>query len=597
VAADVSARIEDYALLSNTRGAALVSRDGSVDWLCLPRFDSDACLAALLGDAEHGRFLVAPAGGTRRTTRRYRDGTLVLETEHETADGVVSVIDAMPARDGGHELVRLVVGRAGRVPMELDLTIRLGYGRWVPWVTVDGGIALAACGPDNLRLSTPISVREQDASVRAEFTVGEGQVVPFTLTWFGAHEPEPPHLDPLHLVLATERWWRDWSGACTYSGAWRDAVLRSLITLKALTYSPTGGIVAAPTTSLPEQLGGVRNWDYRFCWLRDAAFTLSALHDGGYQEEARAWREWLLRAVAGEPHAIQIMYGVAGERRLPEHEADWLPGHAGSRPVRIGNAAAEQFQLDVYGEVADAQFQLAKDAGLHPAQQGLANGVIEFLASAWQEPDDGIWEVRGQRRHFTYSKVMAWVGLDRAVRAVEELDLEGPLERWRALRDQIHTEVCREGFDHRRNTFVQSYGSPHLDAALLKLPLVGFLAPEDPRVAGTVEAVQRELTVGDGLLLRYGAGARGAVDGVEGREGAFLACSFWLVDNLTLLGRVDEARDLFERLLALTNDVGLLAEEYDTAEGRQMGNFPQALSHIALVNSAALLSRALEGQG
>jgi GH15 family glucan-1,4-alpha-glucosidase len=585
-------RIEDYALLSNTRGASLVSRDGSVDWLCLPRFDSDACLAALLGGPEQGRFAIAPHGGARRTTRRYRDETLVLETEHETADGVVTVVDAMPTREGRNELVRLVIGRAGSVPMEVELKLRFGYGRWMPWVTVNGGVAVAACGPDTIRLATSIAVREHDDAIRARFTIGDGQVVPFTLSWFGAHEPEPPHLDPLHLVGETERWWQAWSGACTYGGAWRDEVVRSLITLKALTYSPTGGIVAAPTTSLPEQLGGVRNWDYRFCWLRDAAFTLSALRDGGYQAEARAWREWLLRAVAGEPHAMQIMYGVAGERRLTEHEADWLPGYAESQPVRIGNAAAEQFQLDVCGEVADAQFQLAKDAGMHPAQQRLAHGVIEFLASAWQKPDDGIWEVRGPRRHFTYSKVMAWVGLDRAVRAVEELGLEGPLERWRAIRDRIHAEVCLKGFDARRNTFVQSYGSSHLDAALLKLPLVGFLPPGDPRVAGTMEAVRRELTVGDGLLVRYGAAARGSVDGLEGHEASFLACSFWLVDNLTLLGRVDEARELFERLLSLTNDLGLLAEEYDVVEGRQMGNFPQALSHIALVNSAALLSRA-----
>ena len=583
-------RIEDYALLSDGETAALVARDGSVDWLCLPRFDADACLAALLGRPEHGRFLLAPRDAPRRTSRRYRDATLVLETEHVTDDGAVTVVDAMPTRDAGHELVRLVVGRSGRVAMRLELGIRFGYGRAVPWITRAGDDVVAVCGPENLRLSTPVDVRETDSVLRADFTVGEGQIVPFTLSWWATPDPEPEHLDAAHLVNSTERWWRAWSQRCTYGGESRDAVLRSLLTLKALTYSPSGGIVAAPTTSLPEELGGVRNWDYRYCWLRDAAFTLSALHDGGYQDEARAWREWLLRAVAGEPEAIQIMYGVGGERRMTELELGWLPGYGGARPVRIGNAAADQFQLDVYGEVADAQLQLAGEAGLHPAQQRLAHGVFGFLEHAWRDPDDGIWEVRGARRHFTYSKVMAWVGFDRGIRAVERVGLDGPVDRWRAIRDEIHDEVCRLGFSARRGAFVQSYGSEDLDAALLKIPLVGFLPAGDPRVVATMEAIRRELSVGDGLLRRYSTAAQGAVDGVAGGEGAFLACSFWLVDNLTLLGRLDEAAELFERLLALRNDLGLLAEEYDPVAGRQLGNFPQALSHIALVNSAALLS-------
>jgi GH15 family glucan-1,4-alpha-glucosidase len=588
----VPARIEDYALLSNTRGAALVASDGSVDWLCLPRFDSDACLAALLGDERHGRFLVSVAGTARRTSRRYRDGTFVLETDYVTDEGVVTVIDAMPPRDGAHELVRLVVGLSGRVSMRMELAIRFGYGDARPWISRQGDDVVAACGPDNLRLATPVDVRERDAVLRAEFTVGEGQVVPFTLTWYPGHDAEPGHPDPVHLVRSTERWWRSWSERCTYRGEWRDVVLRSLLTLKALTYSPTGGIVAAPTTSLPEELGGLRNWDYRYCWLRDASFTLSALHDGGYQDEARAWREWLLRAVAGDPGAIQIIYGVGGERRIAEHELPWLPGYDGASPVRIGNAAADQFQLDVYGEIADAQFQLATEAGLHAAQQRLAHGVLGFLERAWREPDEGIWEVRGPRRHFTYSKVMAWVAFDRAIRAVEAVGLQGPVDRWRRVRDEIHAEVCRLGFSERRNAFVQSYGSDELDAALLKIPLVGFLEAGDPRVVATTRAVRRELAAGDGLLMRYSGTAQGAVDGVSGGEGAFIACSFWLVDNLTLQGRLDEARGLFERLIALRSDLGLLAEEYDPIAGRQLGNFPQALSHIALVNSAARLSAA-----
>jgi GH15 family glucan-1,4-alpha-glucosidase len=585
-------KIEDYALLGDTRTAALVSREGSVDWMCVPRFDSAACFAALLGRAQHGRFLLTVRGRPRGVERRYRDGTLVLETTYETDEGVVVVIDAMPPGSARPELVRLVVGRSGRVQMRVELTPRFDYGRSPAWVERHPGEVIGVCGPDTLRLSTPIETREEDGAERAEFVVPEGHTVPFTLTWFPSHAPEPPHLDPVHQVSDAERWWRAWSNRCSHQGDWREPVRRSLITLKALTYAPTGGIVAAPTTSLPEAPGGVRNWDYRYCWLRDAAFTIAALHDGGYQEEALAWRQWLLRAVAGEPEAMQIVYGPAGERRLTELQADWLPGYEGARPVRIGNAAAEQFQLDVYGEVADAQFPLAGEVGFHPAQRRVARRVLEFLESAWREPDEGIWEVRGPRRHFTYSKVMAWVAFDRAIWAVENLGLDGPVDRWRAARAEIHAEVCREGFDRERNTFVQSYGARELDASLLKIPLVGFLPPTDPRVAGTVEAVRRELSLGHGLIRRYSTGSRDAVDGIDEDEGAFLACSFWLVDNLTLLGRLEEARATFTRLLTLANDVGLLSEEYDVGSLRLTGNFPQALSHIALVNSATLLSRA-----
>jgi GH15 family glucan-1,4-alpha-glucosidase len=582
-------RIEDYALLGDMQTAALVSRDGSIDWMCVPRFDSPACFAALLGTPEHGRFVVTVRGGYERVRRRYRGRTLVLETDYATTAGEVTVVDVMPPGRGGPELVRLVIGRRGRVPMRMELAPRFDYGSASPWIERRAGELFAVAGPDTLRLATPVETRDEDGVQRAEFVVAEGQTVPFTLTWFESHGEEPPHADPVHLVADAERWWREWSERCTVGGRSRDPVLRSLVTLKALTYGPTGGIVAAPTTSLPEELGGTRNWDYRFCWLRDAAFTIAALRDGGYQEEALAWRQWLVRAVAGEPEAMQIVYGAAGERRLPELEADWLPGYDGAGPVRIGNAAAEQFQLDVYGEVADAQFRLAGDVGFHPAQQRIARRVLEFLESAWREPDEGIWEVRGPRRHFTYSKVMAWVAFDRGVWACEHLGLDGPVERWRAARDEIHAQVCREAFDAERNTFVQFYGATELDASLLKIALVGFLPASDPRVAGTVAAVERELAVGDGLIRRYSRDSQGAVDGVDGDEGAFLACSFWLVDNLALLGRLDDARALFDRLVSLANDVGLLSEQYDAAAGRLTGNFPQALSHIALVNTAVRL--------
>jgi GH15 family glucan-1,4-alpha-glucosidase len=584
------APIEEYALIGDTHTAALVSKAGSVDWLCVPRFDSPACFAALLGTPEHGRFLLAPGMEPRRVARRYREGTLVLETDYETADGLATVVDTMPPREQAPALVRLVHGRRGRIPMRMELTVRFGYGQFAPWIRRSAGDLLAVSGPDALRLSTPVETRNDGACQTAEFVVTEGEQVPFVLTWFPSHEPEPPHLDPFYLISDAERWWRAWSERCTYEGEWREAVVRSLITLKALTYAPTGGVVAAPTTSLPAQLGGVRNWDYRYCWLRDAAFTLAALRQGGYEQEALAWQQWLLRAVAGESEAIQIVYGPAGERRLDEWQADWLPGYEGATPVRIGNAAARQFQLDVYGELADLLHPVVQEGGFDPGHKELTRSALEYLESAWSQPDQGIWEVRGPRLHFTHSKVMAWVAFDRGVKAIQELGLDGPLDRWRRARDEIHAQVCRDGFDSDRNTFVQSYGSPELDASLLKIPLVGFLPATDPRVAGTVDAIQRELSLQNGLILRYSPHAQEALDGLPEGEGAFLACSFWLVDSLALLGRLGEARALFERLLSLRNDLGLLSEQYDPRADRLTGNFPQAISHVALVNSAYLLS-------
>jgi len=585
-------RIEDYALLGDTRTAALVSKEGSVDWLCAPRFDSPACFAALLGSAENGRWLLAPVA-LHAVKRRYREDTLVLETDYETDSGSVRVIDTMSLIPAGQSvtLVRIVVACSGSVPMRMELAIRFGYGLLVPSLRCVADDLVAVSGPDALRLSTPVAVSDHGGCADAEFVVSVGQRIPFVLTWYPSHEPEPVHLDPEYIVADSERWWRAWAERCTYEGEWREAVVRSLITLKALTYAPTGGIVAAPTTSLPEELGGSRNWDYRFCWLRDATLALAALHDAGYSEEALAWRDWLLRTVAGDPAKMQIVYGPGGERHLPEWEADWLPGFADSAPVRIGNAATSQFQLDVYGEVAQSQYQLAREGGFGSGQQKIVGQVLEFLETAWSRPDQGIWETRSQPRHFTYSKVMAWVAFDRAVKVAEEAGLEGPVERWREIRDLIHSEVCAKGFEAKRNTFVQSYGKPELDASLLRIPLVGFLPPTDSRVVGTVDAIRDELTIGNGLLLRYLSGVKGEVDGVAGAEGAFLACSFWLVDALTIIGREADARALFEQLLALRNDVGLLAEQYDTHLERLVGNFPQALSHLGLVNSALLLAK------
>jgi len=591
-----SHKIEDYALLGDTRTAALVSKDGSVDWLCAPRFDSPACFAALLGSADNGRWLLAPTALPDVIKRRYREDTLVLETNYETDSGSVRVIDTMSPVPAGETVtfVRIVEGRSGHVPMRMELAIRFGYGLLAPFLQRVGDDLLAVSGPDALRLSTPVDVADNGGCAAAEFVISEGQRIPFVLTWFPSHQSDPVHLDPEYVVSDSERWWRAWVGRCTYEGEWREAVIRSLITLKALTYAPTGGMVAAPTTSLPEELGGSRNWDYRFCWLRDAAFTFNALHDAGFSEEALAWRDWLLRTVAGDPAKMQIVYGPSGERHLPEWEADWLPGFAGSAPVRIGNAAASQFQLDVYGEVAHSQYELAREGGFRPGQEKIVGQVLAFLESAWSRPDQGIWETRSRPRHFTYSKVMAWVAFDRAIKVAEGANLEGPVDRWREIRDLIHAEVCAKGFDAKRNAFVQSYDRRELDASLLRIALVGFLPPSDPRVAGTIDAIRDELTNGDDLLLRYSPGLDGEVDGVAGAEGAFLVCSFWLVDALTLIGREGDARMLFEHLLALRNDVGLLAEQYDTNLARLVGNFPQALSHLGVVSSALLLSKGKE---
>ena len=609
----VTLRIEDYALIGDTQTVALVGRNGSIDWLCFPRFDSGACFAALLGTPDHGRWLVAPRDQVQHTRRRYRDGSLVLETEFETATGVVRLTDCMPPRGLDPDVVRLVEGISGEVAMRSELVIRFDYGSIVPWVrrTSDGIAAVA--GPDAICLHTPAPVRGEGLTTVSEFVVRPGDRVPFVLTWHPSHQSAPERLDGIREIDDTARWWTEWSGRCTYEGPWRDAVLGSLKVLKALTFAPTGGIVAAPTTSLPEWLGGVRNWDYRYCWLRDATLTLYAMLLGGYTAEACAWRDWLLRAVAGDPADLQIMYGVGGERRLTEFELDWLPGYEASRPVRVGNRAVGQVQLDVYGEVMDTLYQ-ARKAGM-PADTwswGLQKQLLQRLESAWKEPDEGIWEVRGPRRHFTHSKILAWVAFDRGVKTIEQYGADGPVDRWRSVRDAIHEDVCRHGFSRNKGAFTQSYGSEALDASLLLVPLVGFLPASDPRVAGTVAAVEREL-LRDGFVLRYATGeatvaapaghvaADGGgervdhVDGLPPGEGAFLACTFWLVDNYILLGRQDEAERLFERLIGLANDVGLLAEEYDPAAGRQLGNFPQAFSHLSLINTAYNLTRGQPG--
>ncbi|MCI0743089.1 MAG: glycoside hydrolase family 15 protein [Gemmataceae bacterium] len=586
----MSTRIEDYALIGDCHTAALVAKDGSIDWLCLPRFDSGACFAGILGTHEHGRWLLTPAGAAR-TRRRYREGTLVLETEHETDTGTVTVIDCMSPRNEAPALVRMVVGKRGVVPMRMQLVIRFDYGSIVPWVRRTPSGIRALAGPDALLLDTPVELHGEDLTTVADFQVAQGQRVPFVLRWQPCHVATPAAIDPEKAIRVTERWWRRWSSRCTYQGSWREAVLRSVITLKALTYTPTGGIVAAATTSLPEQLGGVRNWDYRICWVRDATFTLYALMLNGYKKEAHAWRDWLLRAVAGTPSTLKIMYGLSGERRLPELELDWLPGYEDSQPVRIGNAASTQFQLDVFGEVVDSLYT-SQRAGLQADENAwrVARALVGYLEKAWRDPDEGIWEVRGPRRHFTHSKVMAWVAADRMVKAAEHFGVEGPVEDWRNLRDTIHAEVCEKGFDNKRNSFVQYFGSKELDASLLMIPLVGFLPASDPRVRGTVTAIERHLK-SDGLVSRYSAGPE--VDGLPPGEGAFLACSFWLADNLALQGRHEEARELFEQLLQLRNDVGLLAEEFDPVARRQLGNFPQAFSHVGLVNTASNLCQAI----
>jgi GH15 family glucan-1,4-alpha-glucosidase len=583
-------RIEDYALIGDCQTAALVARDGSIDWLCFPRFDSGACFAALLGTPEHGRWQIAPAEPVLRVRRHYWPGTLILETEYETDSGVVAVIDCMPPRNTVPDVMRQVVGRRGAVPMRMELVIRFDYGSVVPWVQRGPYGIRATAGPDTLFLRTPIPVHGEDLRTVAEFTVAEGERVPFMLAWSPTYAPVPDVLDPAQELDATAAWWRAWSDRCTYQGAWREEVLRSLITLKALTYAPTGGLVAAATTSLPEQLGGVRNWDYRYCWLRDATFTLYALMTGGYLDEAQAWRNWLVNAVAGEPAKLQIMYGLGGERRLTELTIGWLPGYEGASPVRIGNAAYGQHQLDVYGEVMDALY-LARRVGLASSDEAwrVQRAVMHFLETAWRKPDEGIWEIRGPRRHFTHSKVMAWVAMDRAVKAVESFGLPGDAATWIRLRDEIHAEVCTRGFDPQMNSFVQFYGSTDVDASLLMLPLVGFLPATDPRMVGTVATIQARLS-SDGFVERYATGS--GVDGLPPGEGAFLLCSFWLADNLALQGRLGEARELFERLLSLRNDVGLLSEEYDPRAGRLVGNFPQAFSHVGLINTARNLDHA-----
>jgi GH15 family glucan-1,4-alpha-glucosidase len=611
----VAGLIEDYALIGDMQTAALVGRDGSIDWLCLPRFDSPACFTRLLGTEGNGYWRIAPAGtapagaGAARAggqaglpasdgsrpgavavadvTRRYQGDTLILQTEWRTATGTVRLTDFMPPRDGKSPvLARIVEGVHGHVDMEFDLRIRLGYGAIVPWVRrIDGRVA-AVAGPDSLWLDTPVTLTGRNMTHHAAFQVAAGERVPFVLTWQPSHEDPPERADPFAELSLTSRFWRDWVFRCTYEGQHRDAVVRSLITLKALTYAPTGGIVAAATTSLPEDIGGVRNWDYRYCWLRDATITLEALLRTGYTDEAAAWRSWLCRAVAGDPRDVQIMYGVAGERRLAEWEADWLPGYEGSSPVRIGNAAVNQRQLDVYGEVIDA-LSLGRASGISFDRHAwsLQRTLLDFLEKNWDQPDEGIWEVRGPRRHFVHSKVMAWVAFDRAYHATT-LGLPGPGDRWQQIRDRIHAQVCDNGYDPGRGAFTQAYGSSALDASVLLIPEVGFLPADDPRVVSTVEAIQRDLTT-DGLVRRYEvATGQSAVDGLTGSEGAFLACSFWMVNALHLIGKGDDAHKMFERLLSLRNDVGLLSEEYDPRYGRQVGNTPQAFSHVPLVQAA-----------
>jgi GH15 family glucan-1,4-alpha-glucosidase len=581
--------IEDYGLIGDLQTAALVGRDGSIDWLSLPRFDSPACFAALLGDEDNGRWLLAPSAGGNCISRRYRGDTLVLETTWETGTGTVRVLDLMPPRGEAADVLRIVEGVTGRVPMRMELTLRFDYGHVVPWVRrLDGELA-AIAGPDAVWLRTPVTLESRDRESHADFEVAAGDRVPFVLTYAASHLPRPRAVDPESALVSTESFWTEWMATCRYDGEWADAVRRSLLTLKALTYAPTGGIVAAVTTSLPEELDGSRNWDYRYCWLRDATFTLQALLGTGYENEARAWREWLLRAVAGDPADLRIMYALDGTRRIPEYEVDWLPGYAGSTPVRVGNAAAAQFQLDVWGEVLDG-LHYSRTSGLSPNEDAwsLQKALLDFLEGHWDDPDNSLWEVRGDRRHFVHSKVMAWAGLDRGVQAVERFGLDGPVDRWRRLRQEVHEDVCAHGYDADRGTFTQYYGSTGLDAALLQLPRVGFLAPSDPRIVGTVDAVQRELSQ-DGLLLRYHPDADGGVDGLAGRENPFVACSFWMADALHMIGREHQARELFERLLGLRSDLGLLSEEYDTRAGRQVGNTPQAFSHVGLVNTACRL--------
>jgi GH15 family glucan-1,4-alpha-glucosidase len=586
----LSCRIEHYGLIGDCETAALVGRDGSIDWLCWPAFDSDACFASLLGTRRNGRWLIAPVDAVTKTSRRYWDDTLILETRFETESGVVALIDFMPPRGNASDIVRLVRGISGKVRLRLELIIRFGFGADIPWVrkSADGSALLAICGQDMTVLRTPVATRGEDLTTVADFEVGQGETVPFVLTYGPSHLPVPAPIDPAQALQDTEDFWTEWCSRCAYEGVSRDLVIRSLITLKALTYGPTGGIVAAPTTSLPEKLGGHRNWDYRFCWLRDATFTLLALMNSGYTDEAVAWHNWLLRAAAGSPANMQIMYGIMGQRRLLEWEAGWLPGYEGARPVRVGNAAHAQLQLDVYGELIDAfhQARMIK-LQLYEGSWALECTILEHLAEVWDEPDHGIWERRGDAKHYVFSKVMAWVAFDRGIKSAEAFGFKAPLEKWRKLRDLIHRDVCEKGFDRELNCFVESYGSKFLDASVLLLPSVGFLPASDPRVRGTIEAIEERL-MRDGFVLRHDP--REIPSENQPLEGAFLACTLWLADACVLAGEIEKAQALFDRVIAIANDLGLLAEEFDTDAVRQTGNFPQALTHIALINTAHNLS-------
>jgi GH15 family glucan-1,4-alpha-glucosidase len=585
----LSLPIEDYAMIGDCHTAALVSKHGSIDWLCFPHFDSGACFAALLGSDEHGHWSISPTDDVRKVSRRYRGDTLILETEFETDSGSVVVVDCMTPRDDVPQVVRMVVGTRGEVRMKMELVIRYDYGSVVPWVRKTERGLSAIAGPDMLTLCTDAPLRGEGMTTVSEFTVAEGQKIPFDLTWSPSHRPERIKIDPEKAIRETQTWWEKWSARCSYEGKYREAVMRSLIVLKGLTFLPTGGIVAAATTSLPELIGGVRNWDYRYCWVRDATLTLYSMVNAGYIEEARDWRKWLLRTVAGSPAALNIVYGLHGERRLTELELSWLPGYEKSAPVRTGNAAYQQFQLDIFGEIANTLFQ-CRQAGLGPEEGGeaVAQALLEFVETGWEKPDEGIWEMRGPRRHFVHSKMMAWVALDRAVRSVEKGWMKADASRWKVLRDQIHEQVCREGFNTELNSFVQFYGSRHLDASVLMMPLVGFLPADDPRMLGTVKAIENGL-IENGFVGRYTTDP--AVDGLPHGEADFLACSFWLADNYVLQGRREDAERLFENLLAIRNDVGLLSEEYDPIGKRLLGNFPQAFSHVGLVNTAFNLSR------
>jgi GH15 family glucan-1,4-alpha-glucosidase len=584
-------KIEDYAFLSDTQTAALVGRDGSIDWLCFPRFDSGACFAALLGDRKNGRWIFIPNEEITATRRRYSDGTLILETEIETKSGAIRLTDFMPPRGENPDIVRIIEGVRGEVALKMELIVRFDYGRVVPWVrTRDGALEMIA-GPDALILHSPIETHGEDLTTVAEFNVRKGDRVPFVLTWFASHKEPPREIHHGHALDETRVYWKEWAETCESFGEWQEPIVRSLITLKGLTYAPTGGIVAAATTSLPEEIGGVRNWDYRYCWLRDATFTLAALMTSGFLDESRSWRQWLLRAIAGSASQMQIMYGVQGERRLSEEQIPWLAGYENSKPVRIGNAASDQFQLDVYGEVLAAMY-VAHRAGIETSETEwhLQIELMRFLETKWRDPDEGIWEVRGGKQQFTHSKMMAWLAFDRAVKMSEECNCaaEKYIDGWRKARDEIHQQVCERGYNAKKKAFTQFYGSEELDASILMMPLTGFLPIDDERVVNTIEAIQREL-MWEGFVLRYRAQASN-VDGLPGGEGVFLPCSFWLADCLHLMGRTKEARELFERLLKLRNDVGLFSEEYDPREKRQLGNFPQAFTHVAMINTAQLLS-------